>query len=319
MTTAEPPQPGVSPAGSPRISASGVTVEKGGRVVVRDVSVDVAAGEVLGVLGPSGAGKSTFFGALVGEEPLLRGRVSLDGRDVTRLPLWQRARLGLGYIPQTPSVLWDLSVRDNFRTFFRVGLGRDGDVTKAAERVGLLGRLDVPAGSLSGGERRRLELGRALTVSPRVLVCDEPFAGVDPQGAAHLGDLLVALARDGTAVLLADHHVEEALRVCTRALLLLDGSVVDRRTGYFPRGSARPRPIPRDVASASAVAHPGQTEATRHRARAHDCRSRRADGVIPSRSAHGDQATAKDEPAAGDDAAAAAGDSPLAAVAPRAD
>jgi lipopolysaccharide export system ATP-binding protein len=209
----------------PRITATGVTVEKSGRHIVRDVSIAVAAGEVLGVLGPSGAGKSTFFGALVGEETLARGSVHIGTQDVTKLALWQRARLGLGYIPQSPSILWDLTVRDNFTTYFRVGLGRDGDVKAAAERVDLGDRLDVIAGALSGGERRRLELGRALTTKPHVLVCDEPFAGVDPKGAAHLGDLLRSLADEGAAVLLADHHVEEALRVCTRALLLLDGAV----------------------------------------------------------------------------------------------
>jgi lipopolysaccharide export system ATP-binding protein len=213
---------------TPRLRAEGVTVEKGGRVIVRDVTVAVAAGEVLGVLGPSGAGKSTFFGALVGEETIAKGKVLFGDRDVSKLALWQRARRGLGYIPQSPSVLWDLTVRDNFRTFFKVASGaRAGDETveKAAEQVALVARLDVKAGSLSGGERRRLELGRALTTKPRILVCDEPFAGVDPQGAAHLGELLQELAKSGVAVLLADHHVDEALRICTRALLLLDGAV----------------------------------------------------------------------------------------------
>ncbi len=213
---------------APRIRAEGVSVEKGGRAIVRDVSVAVDAGEVLGVLGPSGAGKSTFFGALVGEEPMSAGRVELEGRDVSRLPLWQRVRRGLGYIPQSPSVLWGLTVRDNFRTFVGVvrgGRASDDEVLEASERVGLAERLDVTAGALSGGERRRLELGRALTTTPRVLICDEPFAGVDPRGAAHIGELLQGLAASGVAVLLADHHVDEALRVCTRALLLLDGSV----------------------------------------------------------------------------------------------
>jgi len=213
---------------APRIRAERVTVAKGGRVIVRDVTVAVAAGEVLGVLGPSGAGKSTFFGALVGEEALASGRVWLGEDDVSRMPLWRRARLGLGYVPQSPSVLWDLTVEDNLRTFFQVALRArpTGDsVRKAAADVGLVGHLDVKAGALSGGERRRLELARALTTRPRVLVCDEPFAGVDPQGAAHLGELLSGLAATGVAVLLADHHVEEALRVCTRALLLLDGAV----------------------------------------------------------------------------------------------
>ena len=211
-----------------RIEAVGVTVARGGRVIVREVSVAVASGEVLGVLGPSGAGKSTLFGALVGEEALVRGRVMLDGIDVSRQALWQRARMGLGYVPQSPSVLWDLSVEDNLRTFFRIARqphAASEAIRHAAERVALEDRLDVAAGALSGGERRRLELARALSASPRVLICDEPFAGVDPRGAAHLGDILRDLAAAGVAVILADHHVEEALRVCSRALLLLDGRV----------------------------------------------------------------------------------------------
>ncbi len=222
---------------APRIEAAGVTVEKGGRVIVRDVSLAVGSGEVVGVLGPSGAGKSTLFGALVGEEPLAGGKVVLRGEDVTRFPLWRRARLGLGYVPQSPSVLWDLTVKENFRTFFQVALRArppEARVVEAAAHVGLAGHLDVKAGSLSGGERRRLELGRALTTDPQVLVCDEPFAGVDPQGAAHLGELLAGLAASGVAVMLADHHVEEALRICTRALLLLDGTVaVDAEPAAF--------------------------------------------------------------------------------------
>ncbi len=210
------------------LRAEGVTVTKGGRVLVRDVTVAVRAGEVLGVLGPSGAGKSTFFGALVGEEELAAGRVMLGADDVSRLPLWRRARMGLGYVPQSPSVLWGLTVRDNLRTFFAVGTrerATPAQVERAAADVGLAGRLELAAGALSGGERRRLELARALTTKPRVLICDEPFAGVDPQGAVHLGELLAALAGQGVAVMLADHHVDEALRVCTRALLLLDGAV----------------------------------------------------------------------------------------------
>lgn len=214
----------------------------GTKAILRGVSVRAAAGEVLGVLGPSGAGKSTFFRALVGELPVASGKVLLDGRDVTREPLWMRARGGVGYVPQTPSVLWDLTVRENLRVFRRVVEGtrasfwatlsarrtreEDDDVVARAKKVDLEDRLDVRAGLLSGGERRRLELARALALAPKVLVCDEPFAGVDPQQASRLGDLLARLAaEDAVCVLLADHHVAEALRVCTRAILLLDGEV----------------------------------------------------------------------------------------------
>jgi lipopolysaccharide export system ATP-binding protein len=209
------------------LSARAIRVVLGGRNVLRDVSLDVAEGEVLGVLGPSGAGKSTLFRALMGDGETTAGVVHLDGRDVTRLALWRRARLGLGYIPQAPSVFWDLTVRENLATFQRIVHGHRAPVRvdEAASRVELSARLDVKAGALSAGERRRLEFARAITRPPRVLICDEPFAGVDPVGAAHLGDLLAELARSGVAVLLADHHVSEALRVCTRALLLLDGAI----------------------------------------------------------------------------------------------
>ncbi len=198
---------------------------RGGKAVLRGVDIEARAGEVLGVLGPSGAGKSTLFRALVGEDPPDEGTVLIDGEDVTRWPLWRRARAGVGYVPQGPSVLWELTVRQNLDAFRLITRLAPEDASIAAARVGLDHRLDVRAGELSSGERRRLELARAVTRAPRVLVCDEPFAGVDPVGAEQLGDLLLALARAGTAVILADHHVAEALRVCTHATLVLDGAV----------------------------------------------------------------------------------------------
>jgi lipopolysaccharide export system ATP-binding protein len=202
-----------------------VRVVRGGRAILRGVDLEARAGEVLGVLGPSGAGKSTLFRALVGEARPDRGTVTLDGEDITHWPLWRRARAGIGYVPQGPSVLWDLSVRSNLLAFRRVARMPPADPVEAAERVGLGHRLEVAASELSAGERRRLELARALTRSPRVLVCDEPFAGVDPAGAERLGNLIRDLAAGGATVLLADHHVSEALRICTRALLLLDGAI----------------------------------------------------------------------------------------------
>ena len=220
------PAPGPSMARPhERLRGEALRVVRGGKAILRGVDLTVTAGEVLGVVGPSGAGKSTLFRALVGELELESGRVLLDGTDVSGWPLWRRARAGIGYIPQTPSVLWSQTVRSNLVTFHRVVHGKDGDPRAAAERVDLDGRLDVPAGELSAGERRRLELARALTRSPRVLICDEPFAGVDPVGASRIGALLQGLARDGVAIVLADHHVAEALAICTRAMLLLDGEV----------------------------------------------------------------------------------------------
>ena len=207
------------------LAARGLRVARGGKAVLRGVDLDARAGEVLGVLGPSGAGKSTLFRALVGEDPPDAGTVSIDGQDVTRWPLWRRARAGVGYVPQGPSVLWDLTVRQNLDAFRLITRLPREDARLAAARVGLEQRLDVRAGELSSGERRRLEVARAVPRTPRVLVCDEPFAGVDPVGAAQLGDLLERLAREGTAVILADHHVAEALRVCAHATLMLDGIV----------------------------------------------------------------------------------------------
>ncbi len=213
------------------IEGRGLRVVRSGRELLRDVDIAVRPGEVVGVLGPSGAGKSTLFRTLVGELRPDAGTVSLDARDVTAEPLWARARAGVGYVPQTPSVLFDLTVGENLATFLALGKPHASSRPRPtardlAERVTLQERLDVRAGQLSGGERRRLELARALAIAPRVLVCDEPFAGVDPRGAEALGALLASLAReDEVGVILADHHVEEALRVTTRALLLLDGAV----------------------------------------------------------------------------------------------
>lgn len=207
------------------LEATGMRVERGGKVLLRDVDVSAEAGEVVGVLGPSGAGKSTLFRALMGDLVPDGGVVKLAGEDISKLPMWKRARAGMGYVPQSPSVLWDLTVRANLETFRQIALGESGSIDEAAKRMDLEEKLDVRAGELSAGERRRLELARAITRKPKVLICDEPFAGVDPKGAARLADLLEELAQDEVAVMLADHHVAEALRVCTRALLLLDGAV----------------------------------------------------------------------------------------------
>ena len=208
------------------LAARGLRVTRGGKAILRGVDLDANAGEVLGVLGPSGAGKSTLFRAIAGETPPDEGTVTLFGRDITRWPLWRRAREGVGYVPQGASVLWDLTVRQNLEAFRSVAGMPAGSAQREADRVGLGGRLDVRAGELSAGERRRLELARALTRTPKLLVCDEPFAGIDPAAAERLGDLLRDHAAAGAVVLLADHHVAEALRVCTRALLLLDGTIV---------------------------------------------------------------------------------------------
>jgi lipopolysaccharide export system ATP-binding protein len=208
------------------LEARGVAVTLGSADVLRGVDLSVSSGQVVGVLGPSGAGKTTLFRALVGEIRPTRGTVLLDGRDLAREPLWRRARMGMGYVPQVPSVLWDLSVEANLDTFEALaGRGQPLGAPAWAASVQLEARLHVRAGELSGGERRRLELGRALVARPGVLICDEPFAGIDPAGAERIGDLLRREASRGAAVVVADHHVTEALRICDLAALLVDGKI----------------------------------------------------------------------------------------------
>jgi lipopolysaccharide export system ATP-binding protein len=207
------------------LRAEDLSVRLGKQQILSDVSLDVAEGEVLGVLGPSGAGKSTLFRLLVGELSPERGRVFIGDRDVTREPLWRRARAGLGYVPQTASVLLDLSVERNIRSFEQIVGAERRPAEERAREVGLEDRVGVRARDLSGGERRRLELLRALIAEPSVLVCDEPLAGVDPALAARIGEVLRRQADRGAAVIVADHRVHEVIEFCDRALLLLDGRV----------------------------------------------------------------------------------------------
>ena len=213
---------------TPLLEVKGLGVALGGRTVLDSIDVDASAGTVVGVVGASGAGKSTLFRAIAGELSLVRGAVRLEGADVTREPLWQRARRGLGYVPQGPSVLFDLTVAENIGTFERAARVPLQPIGARARTVELESRLDVRARDLSGGERRRLELLRALIADPRVLLCDEPFAGGDPVHVRTLGRLLRAHADRGRAVLIADHRVADALSICDDALFLADGNVLAR-------------------------------------------------------------------------------------------
>jgi lipopolysaccharide export system ATP-binding protein len=210
------------------IDARGVRVTLGRVDVLAGVDVAVEQGRVLGVLGPSGAGKTTLFRTLVGEVIPAEGSVHIAGVDVTKLPLWRRARLGLGYVPQTPSVLFDLTVAQNIGTFEAAASRASDRVREHVTLLGLGARLDVRARDLSGGERRRLELLRALVADPVVLVCDEPFAGGDPTHVRTIASVLRAHADRGGSVLLADHRVADALQICDEALLLAEARVVAR-------------------------------------------------------------------------------------------
>lgn len=210
----------------PCLKAECLCVVLGAVRVLDEVELSVSPGRVFAVVGASGAGKSTLFRALAGEAPLHSGRVALRGTDVTAWPLWKRARLGLGYVPQGPSVLLDLTVSDNIRAFERAARVEPQLVQERAATVKLEQRLGVRARDLSGGERRRLELLRALIADPSVLVCDEPFAAGDPIHVQVLSMLLRAHADRGRCVLIADHRMRDALGIADDAVFLSDGRVV---------------------------------------------------------------------------------------------
>ena len=199
--------------------------------VVRDFNLDLDAGEVVGLLGPNGAGKTTCFYMIVGLVRADAGRIELDGEDITALPMYRRARLGVGYLPQEPSVFRKLSVADNIRLVLQ--LREDLDATGIErELVSLLGELQIDhvaeqiGASLSGGERRRCEIARALAARPRLMLLDEPFAGVDPISVGEIQKIITHLKERGIGVLITDHNVRETLGICDRAYILSDGGVL---------------------------------------------------------------------------------------------
>lgn len=211
------------------LRGEGLSHSWGARRVLEDFAIEVEAGQVVGLIGPNGAGKSTSFKLLAGVEPVREGRVWLGDHEVGRLPLEARARLGLGYLAQETSVFRGLDARGNVV----VGLEAAG-VPRAERRrradailddVGLAEAAATRAEKLSGGERRKLEIARLLAISPRVLLLDEPFTGLDPIAAAGLRALVRRLAARGAAVLLTDHHVATALPACDRAVLIVGGRI----------------------------------------------------------------------------------------------
>ena len=198
------------------------------RAVVRDVSLTIESGEIVGLLGPNGAGKTTCFYMIVGLVPLDSGEIHLDKTDLTRLPMHQRARLGVGYLPQEPSVFRKLSVEDNIMAILEAQ--SDLTPTERVQRLEeLLQELHVAERrknlgvSLSGGERRRVEIARALATRPRFILLDEPFAGVDPISVLDIQHLVMHLKQRGIGVLITDHNVRETLKICDRAYILSEG------------------------------------------------------------------------------------------------
>jgi lipopolysaccharide export system ATP-binding protein len=206
-----------------------LTKSYGGRTVVRGVSLDVASGEVVGLLGPNGAGKTTTFYMTVGLTAPDSGRVLLDGADVTDDPMYVRARKGIGYLPQEPSIFRGLTVSQNILAILET-LPIDAQTRRV--RLGeLLAELNLaplansPAYTLSGGERRRVEITRALVVSPLFILLDEPFAGIDPIAVADIQKIIFHLKERGIGVLITDHNVRETLRITDRAYIVRDGVI----------------------------------------------------------------------------------------------
>ena len=201
------------------------------RTVVRDVSLEVAAGEIVGLLGPNGAGKTTSFYMVVGLVPADGGRVELDGEDITRLPMHARAKRGIGYLPQEASVFRKLSTADNILAILetRDDLDAAGRKTELERLLGELHIEHIRDGlgmSLSGGERRRVEIARALAANPRFILLDEPFAGVDPIAVHDIQAIVHHLKARGIGVLITDHNVRETLSLCERAYILAEGRVI---------------------------------------------------------------------------------------------
>ncbi|MEI6318136.1 MAG: LPS export ABC transporter ATP-binding protein [Pseudomonadota bacterium] len=200
------------------------------RTVVKEVSLEVGSGEVIGLLGPNGAGKTTCFYMIVGLVPVDAGEIHIDDERLTRLPIHRRARLGLSYLPQEASIFRRLSVADNVRAVLQLRDLSPADVeTRLAE---LLEELHIshlagnPSMSLSGGERRRCEIARALATEPRFILLDEPFAGVDPIAVIDIQKIIGFLREKGIGVLITDHNVRETLGICDRAYIINDGTVL---------------------------------------------------------------------------------------------
>jgi lipopolysaccharide export system ATP-binding protein len=200
------------------------------RVVVQDVSLKVESGEVVGLLGPNGAGKTTCFYMIVGLAPVDGGRIRLDDEDLSRLPIHRRSRLGLAYLPQEASIFRKLTVAENIRAVLELQDLEDKDIENRLEE--LLEELHIghlrnnPAISLSGGERRRTEIARALAANPRFILLDEPFAGVDPIAVIDIQHIIRFLKERGIGVLITDHNVRETLGICDHAYIINQGSVL---------------------------------------------------------------------------------------------
>jgi lipopolysaccharide export system ATP-binding protein len=232
--------PAVTSTLDSRLEAEGLQKSYGARKVVKDVHLAVGSGEVVGLLGPNGAGKTTSFYMIVGLVRADAGEIRIDRRPIQRLPIHQRARLGLSYLPQEASISRKLTVEENVRAVLELQVGDDGKPLppKVIDELldSLLADLSIdklrasPAPALSGGERRRVEIARALATQPRFILLDEPFAGVDPIAVIEIQRIISFLKARGIGVLITDHNVRETLGICDRAYIISEGEVLAEGT-----------------------------------------------------------------------------------------
>ncbi|MBF0401452.1 MAG: LPS export ABC transporter ATP-binding protein [Magnetococcales bacterium] len=220
----------MNPASRCELEASRLGKSFRGRRVVSHVDLYLSPGEVVGLLGPNGAGKTTTFYMFVGLIAPDEGAIRLDGQDITRMPMYLRARRGISYLPQEPSIFRKMTVRDNVLAILEtLPLAREQRLERLEELLNELGVLSLartPGYALSGGERRRVEVARALAIEPRYILLDEPFAGVDPLAVEDIQAIIRHLQERGIGVLITDHNVRETLGICNRAYILSEGRVL---------------------------------------------------------------------------------------------
>lgn len=237
-----------------RLSAIGLSKRYRGFPAVTDVSFSVAPGQVVALMGPNGAGKSTIYRMLTGAESTDRGRIILDGLDVTGLPTYARARCGLSYLPQEPSAFRGLSLSDNIRLALENhepdAAIRAAHLESLLDELGLTAQRDLRPGQLSGGQRRRCEIARLLAARPRYLLLDEPFSGLDPLSIGQVQEQILALAGRGIGVLITDHNVPDTLSISDKVVVVVDG---------FLTLNAPPRAVLDDAVLRAQWLGPGQS------------------------------------------------------------
>ena len=242
-----PPLPAGRSGDRPVLTAAGLAKTYGGRSVVRDVSLEVASGEIVGLLGPNGAGKTTTFSIVVGLVRPDSGVVRLGSQDLTDLPMYRRARAGISYLPQEPSVFRKMTVEENLLAILETlelsSSEREERCAALLSEFGLEKLRGSRAFTLSGGERRRVEIARSLVLSPYFLLLDEPFAGIDPIAVLDIQQIVRRLASSGIGVLVTDHNVRETLSICDRAYIIHGGEILRSGTPLALSSDAAVRKI----------------------------------------------------------------------------